>query len=89
MSNIFRADNTCAHQISNGLLIGSVALLIPAPRLSVPRPAVLQSPDPYSTPNSPKWFVPFRLSTKFRAYLSHTWCTPHPSLFLFFLYLIT
>jgi hypothetical protein len=29
--NIFRADNSCIHQISHGLLIGSVTLLILAP----------------------------------------------------------
>jgi hypothetical protein len=48
MSNIFRADNSCAHQIRNGLLIGTVAFLIPAPPLSELRPAGLQSPDPNS-----------------------------------------
>jgi hypothetical protein len=49
MSNIFRADDSCSHQISNALLIGSVAFLIAAPPLSVPRPEGLQSPEPYST----------------------------------------
>jgi hypothetical protein len=34
MSNIFRTDNSCAHQISNDLVIGTVAFLIAAPPLS-------------------------------------------------------
>jgi hypothetical protein len=50
VSDIFRADNNCVHQISNGLLIGSVAFLILAPlSLSLSYPAGFQSPDPYST----------------------------------------
>jgi hypothetical protein len=48
MSNIFRAGNSCAYQIRNDLLIGTIAFLTLAPLLSVPRPAGLQSPDPYT-----------------------------------------
>jgi hypothetical protein len=45
--HIFRRDVRCVHQLSSGLLIGSVALLIPSP-LPIPHPTGLKSTDPNS-----------------------------------------
>jgi hypothetical protein len=47
VSNIFRADNSYIHQISNGPLIDSVTFSYYSSSLSVPRPAGLKGLDPY------------------------------------------
>jgi hypothetical protein len=49
VSNIFRAHNSCLHQIRNGPLIGSLAFSYSSSSLSIPCPAGLKSFDLDST----------------------------------------